>query len=237
MEHRTYTKINTLYKRYKDGSLKNCIILGDFSDVETEYLKDNLWLCFEKVDGTNMSYYWDGHEREIHGKSENAQIPKPLKEKMEKLVTPEMLAGVFPIKYNEDGTEKPYVVRIYGEGYGGNIQGKLGKGYKPKGDTSFIVFDVCVDEWWLNHDAVVEIANKLGLETCPLIGEMTIPEAEEMVKKGFKSVVAEDGELMAEGLVCRPKIPLFNRKGERIIVKIKTCDYRDLERKENKVAE
>lgn len=48
MEHKTYTKINTLYKRYREGDLKNCIILGDYSDKETEYLKDNLWLCFEK---------------------------------------------------------------------------------------------------------------------------------------------------------------------------------------------
>lgn len=229
MEHKTYTKINTLYKRYREGDLKNCIILGDYSDKETEYLKDNLWLCFEKIDGTNMSYYWDGHNREIHGKSESAQIPPHLQKKMEELVTPEMLAEVFPIKYDENGNELPMNIRIYGEGYGSKIQ--KGGGRYISNDTDFIVFDINIDGWWLTTDAVSEIAEKLGLKTVPFVDEMTIPEAEEYVKKGFISAVSEDRTYKAEGLVCRPKVPLFNRRGERIIVKIKTCDYEQLNKK------
>lgn len=232
MEHRTYTKINTLYKRYRDGELNNCIILGDYSDIETEYLKDNKWLCFEKIDGTNMSYYWDGHEVDIHGKSENAQIPPHLYKKMKELVTAEMLSKVFPIKYDENGNEIPIIVRIYGEGYGSKIQ--KGGGRYISNDTDFIVFDIEINGWWLLPDAVSEIAEKLGLKTVPFVGEMTIPEAEEMVKNGFNSFIAEDKEYKAEGLVCRPKVPLFNRRGERIIVKIKTCDYEQLNKKFNK---
>ena len=33
MEPRTYTKINTLYKRHQDGPLKNCIIIGELALV------------------------------------------------------------------------------------------------------------------------------------------------------------------------------------------------------------
>ncbi len=232
MEHRTYTKINTLYKRYCEGELKNCIIIGDYSDKETEYLKDNKWLCYEKIDGTNMSYYWDGHNMEIHGKSESAQIPAHLLNKMKSIITSEMLADVFPIKYDENGNEIPMNIRIYGEGYGKKIQ--KGGGRYISNDTDFIVFDINIDGWWLLPDAVEEIAKKLGLKVVPFIGEMTIGEAEEYVKNGFKSCISEDNTLMAEGLVCRPKVPLFKRNGERIIVKIKTCDYEALKKKSEK---
>ena len=51
--HQTYTKINTLYKRDTRGN----IMLGDFSRPEFSYLYHNKWRAFEKVDGTNMSFY------------------------------------------------------------------------------------------------------------------------------------------------------------------------------------
>lgn len=46
-----------------------------------------------------------------------------------------------------------------------------------------------------------------------------------MVKAGFTSPIAEDTTLIAEGLVLRPKVQLFNKRGERIMVKIKYRDY------------
>lgn len=57
---------------------------------------------------------------------------------------------------------------------------------------------------------------------------MTLKEAEEMVRRGFKSPIAENTEYEAEGLVLKPTVQLFNKQGERIIVKIKTVDYRNL---------
>ena len=47
-----YQKINTLWKRDN----KNCIVMGDFSLPEFEYLRDVQWLAEEKIDGTNMSW-------------------------------------------------------------------------------------------------------------------------------------------------------------------------------------
>ena len=76
--HQTYTKINTLYKRDEKGN----VVIGDFSLPEFKYLYNNKWLAFEKVDGTNMSFYWDGHGMQIHGKSENASIPSMLMDTM-----------------------------------------------------------------------------------------------------------------------------------------------------------
>lgn len=230
MLHRTYTKINTLYKRERDGVLKNCIIPGDFSDKATEYLKDCLWDCYEKVDGTNMSFYFDGHDIDIHGKTENAQISPKLLQYMQSLVTVDKLVEIFPVKYDENGQEMPMVVRIYGEGFGGNIQ-KAASKYRPDGRFDFIVFDISVNDKYLNRESVEDICGKLGLPMVPLIGTMTIPEAEEIVKRGFVSQVAESDGFIAEGLVCRPVVPLLDENGKRVIVKIKTCDYQQLENK------
>lgn len=220
--HQTYTKINTLYKRDEKGN----IIIGDFSLPEFEYLYNNKWLAFEKVDGTNMSFYWDGHEMQIHGKSENASIPSMLMDTMKTILTEEKLAEVFPIKYDENGNEVPFMVRIYGEGYGAKIQ-KCGGSY-IRGGNDFRVFDIKINGFWLDWDNVVDITKQLGLKTVEPFGEMTLEEAEKMVINGFKSPIAENKELDAEGLVLRPIVQLFNRKNERIMVKIKTRDYRKL---------
>ena len=219
LQHKTYTKINTLYKRDEKGK----IMLGDFSRPEFEYLHKLPWIAYEKIDGTNMSYYWNGHILEIHGKTENASIPPHLYKKMEELVTVEMMQKAFPLKYDENGNEIPMLVIIYGEGYGSKIQ--KGGGRYISNDVNFRVFDVNIDGWWLEIENVQDICDKLNLEMAVPYGELTIEEAEKMVIKGFNSTISEDKTLIAEGLVLRPKVQLFNKRGERIMVKIKYCDY------------
>ena len=220
--HKNYTKINTLYKRDE----ANKIILGDYSRPEIEYMKDLKWDVEEKIDGTNIFWFWDGHNMECHGKTVNAQFREDHLAILESLVTPASLSEIFPPKYDEEGNEVEMRVRIYGELYGKDIQ-KCGKRYIPDGNN-VLVFDVLVDNWWLEREAVIDVANKLGLKTCPYLGQMTIPEAEEMVKKGFKSAIAADNCLNAEGVVMKPIYQLFNRRGERVCVKIKTEDYKNL---------
>lgn len=219
-KHLTYTKINTLYKRDEKGN----IILGDFSRPEFAYLYDNKWRGFYKVDGTCMSYYWDGHELQIHGKTEKANISSKLNTAMQNLLSVEKLQEVFPIKYDEEGNEIPFMVRIYGEGYGVGIQ-KCGGSYS-RTENKFIVFDIMINGFWLEWEDVCDICSRLNLETVTDLGEMTLREAEAMVIKGFKSPIADNKELDAEGIVLRPLVQLFNKKGERIMVKIKTCDYK-----------
>ena len=218
--HLTYTKINTLYKRDEKGK----IMMGDFSRPEFEYLYNVKWRAFEKVDGTCMSYYWDGHNMQIHGKSENASIPSRLLTVMEGLLNEDKLREVFPIKYDENGNEVPFMVRIYGEGYGVGIQ-KCGGSYIQK-NNHFRVFDIKINDFWLEWDNVLDICSKLGLDVVQSYGEMTLAEAEEFVKNGFFSPIAENKELKAEGLVLRPLVQFTNRMGERVMVKIKTCDYK-----------
>ena len=59
---------------------------------------------------------------------------------------------------------------------------------------------------------------------------MTIMEAEDIVRRGFKTMVweAKDPDYIEEGIVARPVVPIKDPRGKRIIVKIKYCDYHEL---------
>ena len=70
---------------------------------------------------------------------------------------------------------------------------------------------------------VLDIANKLGLVPPVVVGYGTIDEAINFVKNGF---ISHFGDAPAEGLVLRPMVDLFDRKGQRIITKIKTVDFK-----------
>ena len=117
----------------------------------------------------------------------------------------------------------PRLYTIYGEGYGAKIQ-KAGGNYLSQGN-GFAVFDVKVDDLYLLCSARDEIARKLGAPVVPFIGMMTLDEAIQYVRTGFKSRIAENKDFMAEGLVIRNELGLKTRRGERIITKLKTCDF------------
>ena len=75
-----YNKIETLYKRNVNGDKK--LIVGEFRNPTIEYLKDNKWEFTEKIDGTNISIVWDGFGITFHGRTEKAQIPSFLLDKL-----------------------------------------------------------------------------------------------------------------------------------------------------------
>lgn len=216
-----YQKIQTLFLRDD----KNIIIPDQFTYPEFEYLKDNKWECTEKIDGTNIRIELDFnvHDdgvREVNvnfkGRTDEATIPAHLYRRLEELFDNVNWLEVFDITSTTS-------ITLYGEGYGTKIQ--KGGNYISSG-VDFILFDVKVDKWWLQRDAVEDVANKLNIKIVPLIGYMTIPEAIEYVKKGFKSTIAENKDYDAEGLVLKTTTGLLRRNGERLITKIKTVDFR-----------
>ncbi len=271
----TYTKINTLYRRYvnlKNYDLpnkawmvfQNKIILGSYSDDYMGYIKDLKFDCFSKVDGTNSKivYFPSTGECFCGGKTDNADIvgtgQKAFLDEIIERIKP-ILAEIFPkesakfapmmndknqIKYlNKDFYGEEVVpekndiyavmveevpVYIYGEFFGKKIQ--AGGNY-DKEKNRFSIFDICQQGWWVPIDMLNDYAQKLGLDVVPYIGQMTIPEAETMVKVGFKTRVPNvaNPDYLEEGIVARPVVPIKDPRGKRIIVKIKTCDYRELQ--------
>ena len=204
-----YHKIETLYERDdKTHRLKPELILKN-----RVYGIVNPWIWTEKIDGTNIRAIWKDGKLTFGGKTDNAQIHADLVKWLYEHITPESIRAAFP----EDVTD----VVIYGEGYGAGIQ-KAGGVYSPV--KQFIVFDVNVGGWWLSDENMRDVAEKLNLSAVPLIGTLTLAEATEMVRKGFKSrasIAIHD----AEGLVGRPVEALFDKKGSRLIVKLKTKDF------------
>ena len=176
-------------------------------------LQDIDWICTEKIDGTNIRIMWDGENVRFGGKTDNAQIPTILIASLQDTFTNEKMKACFSDADN---------VCLYGEGYGKKIQ--KGGNYLPD-RADFILFDVKAGEWWLNRDANEDIANKLEIGVVPIMGIWKLEEAIEFVKKGFKSTISDNKDYIAEGLIMKPVTELFNRKGERVISKIKYKDF------------
>ena len=206
-----YHKIEPPFIR-EDGTKK--LIEGKFKNETLEFLKDLKWQFTEKIDGTNISIVWDGHRVEFHGRTERAQIPAHLVNKLNDLfggqVNEEMFEQIFG--------DTPMI--LYGEGYGYKIQN--GGAYRD--DVSFILFDVYqpTTDVWLKREAVEDIAKKLGIEVVPIILEGTIDDAVQFVKTEPQSTI---GKAKMEGVVGRPYIELKDRMGKRVITKIKVFDF------------
>lgn len=207
-----YIKIETPFKRDIDGTKK--LIYGDFRSEALEYLKNNQFEWTEKIDGTNTVVKWDGHEVHFEGHNANSQMAADLIQYLNSKFNINEAEELFEQSFGEEPVE------IYGEGYGAGIQ----KGGLYREDKSFIVFDVYLpnQNLWLKRSDVYDIAEEFDVDYVPVIMNGTIDEAIEYVKK---SPVSTIGKAPMEGLVGRPLVELFDRRGGRIIVKVKVCDF------------
>ena len=200
-----YPKIESLFNRDEKS---HKFIEGEYRLPEFEYLAQNLWLFTEKVHGTNIRVMWDGEKVRVGGRTDNAQIPVFLLDKLAEILPPERFT-----QYSDP-------MCLYGEGYGAKIQ-KGGGNYIPDG-VDFILFDVRVGDWWLKQEDVCDVASKLCLMKAPTICKGTLARGVQIVKHGLKSVW---GDFTAEGLVGRPTLDLQTRSGQRIITKLKDADF------------
>ena len=207
---REYNKIETVYERDVDGTKK--LIEGKFRNETVEYLADNEWLFTEKIDGTNIRVYWDGHKVTFGGRTDRASIPAHLVNKLTEIFLNEETEQLFEQKFGE------MEVILFGEGYGVKIQN--GGDYRP--DVGFILFDVLIGENYQSRESVEDIAKAFGLEIVPIVLSGTIKEAVDFIKTKPTSTI---GKAKMEGVVGRPKVELKDRCGHRLIVKIKCRDF------------
>lgn len=205
-----YTKIPNVYKREQYGS--NKLIEGEYSTDELRYLAGLPWMWTEKVDGTNVRVMWDGYRVSFAGRTDKAQMPPHLLSRLEELFGGPDKEELFEAVFGST----PAI--LFGEGFGEKIQ----KGGGLYGPVDFILFDVYCGGMWLVRNAVADIADKLGIRIVPIVGEGTLKEGVEYIRKHPKSCL-RDAEM--EGIVCRPAVDLLARNGERIIVKIKCRDF------------
>jgi len=203
-----YPKIHSIFKRDEQT---HKFRMGEFALPEFEYLADNQWIFTEKVDGTNIRIGWDGENVRVGGRTDNAQMPTFLHDKLSEIFTPDACRS---------SLKGPAV--LYGEGYGARIQ-KGGGNYIADG-VGFILFDIRCGRWWLTSDDVETIADSLGVPITPVVGAGTIQKAIDMIRAGLASELGQQ-DFLAEGLVLRPRLELAARNGERIIAKLKHKDF------------
>lgn len=213
MKH--YEKIETIYQRDLDGSKK--LMLGVWRNPTIEFLKDQTWEWTEKIDGTNIVIHWDGNKVEFGGRTERAQIPAPLVNRLNDIFGSDEAEQIFEQKFGERD------VYLFGEGYGNKIHGD-GKKYIPDG-VDFILFDLLIGENYQPRESVEACAKCFGISIVPIVGRGSLEDAVAFVKTHPDSVA---GNLPMEGIVCRPSVELRDRCGNRLIVKIKWHDFKEV---------
>ena len=234
-----YPKINTLFKRDKDN--KFVIMPGMYSEPIFEYI--DRWTVSEKIHGMNIRiiYEFDGETETLifSGRTDNAQLPVFLYEKLMQLFDKVKLRRVF-VKHDNVLLDKyqPIKIILFGEGYGNKIQ-KGGGNYISDG-VDFALFDIYVYEsnldrsvrgWWLNQESVYEIAKQLKINfATQTLGVLTKDQIIERVKNKTKSLMAENEDHIAEGIVARADPPILFRNGHPVAFKLKVEDYEKLEK-------
>jgi hypothetical protein len=207
-----YHKIEGLFKR--DEQTKK-LIEGQYRNETVEFLKDMEWEFTEKIDGTNIRIIWDGHKVEFRGRTDKAQIPSALLNRLIELFGGDVNEQIFEQNFGEKE------VMLIGEGYGAKIQG-VGGLYRP--DQDFILFDVMIGENYQPRETVNAVAKMFNLDVVPIVLKGTIQDGIDFVKNKPKSTI---GTAPMEGLVGRTKAELKDRCGNRVIVKIKVSDFNE----------
>jgi len=203
-----YQKISNVFKF--DEKFRT--VLGFNEPYES--LKNLTWVGTEKVDGTNVRVYWDGHEITLAGRTNAAQFQGELDKYLCGLFKTQEMEYVFEQMF---GDKKVY---IFGEGYGPKIQTN---GDLYTNEPSFIIFDINIDGYDLKREAVDDIANKLGIKSVPVVFTGTLDEAKNYVAEHHVSTLSKLHEM--EGLVLVPSVQLYDAKHNLIKCK---CKYRDM---------
>ena len=220
-----YQKIETLFKF--DNATKT--YLPEFYNPYVEYLKDNAWICSEKIDGTNVQVEYDGHRVSFHGRTERTDFPKEVL-----AVLTETFADS-EVEFEQLFGDKHAI--LFMECYGGKIQGGL-----YGGKERLIGFDVMVNGCYLDKTTIENIFDKFGVETVTFFKVDNLNCAIDLVKylvfgtpeDGIISPHCEKGTTVREGLVCVPAMRIYDHQGKRIIVKIKARDMKKLSRETKK---
>lgn len=206
MENIQYGKYPSILNVFKHDSETGKILYGVWSCPEFEWLRYCQWDFFEKIDGVNTRVIIENGELSRRGRIDKTQMPEKLLRELNNFFEPHV------DKYDS--------VCFYGEGYGAGIQ----KGGKYQEEQRFILFDVKFGKYYAIRPTVEKIAAALMLDVVPHVFSGTLQDGINVVSRGLCSDRANTS-CFAEGLVGRPRVPLYTRLEARIQVKIKHRDF------------
>lgn len=200
-------KCKTLFRR----NLDTFKVTNELTDQRYAQVKD--WLVTEKMDGMSVILSINTEDYTYFGRSRNTNFNAEQQQFMDEAFHSANYQ-LFKI-----GFEKP--VDIYAELVGPGIQGNP----HNLDALELFVFDVRVNDFWLDWDNVCDIAEKAGLQTVSL----ATPDGERVSAEYVVSFI--DYHLKfpqdeyCEGFVARTDPYLYDNMGNRIMWKLKVSDY------------
>lgn len=184
-----------------------------YAHIQNLYRQPEILECYalEKVHGTSAHIGFS--ENALHffsGGEPNTNFVN--------LFDQENLMKVFSSKFTEENK-----VIVYGEAFGGKQQG-MGETYGKK--LRFIVFDIKIDNQWLDVSSAAGLAGELGLEFVPYErGPLSLVWLDEQRDRPSRVAIVPDKP--SEGIVIRPIYELFYKDGSRFIFKHKRPEFRE----------
>lgn len=128
-------------------------------------------------------------------------------------------------------------VTVYGEAYGGKLQG-MSDTYGKQ--LRFIAFDVLIGERWLSVESADLMAQKLGFEFVPYERISTDQAALDAERDRPSRVAVRRGitePKISEGVVLRPIVEVTLNNGTRICAKHKRVEFSERASKKDTVAD
>ena len=226
-----YPKINTLWTRDKFITVKRKGIIHEGMFSEEAFKTIKFWKVSEKIHGENIRIFIIPGTGSmpivsILGRhdTDTPEINEKVIEYIDSHLTPDALKRAFT-KDSSSSENLPRLIMIFGEGFGGDIK----HGHNYRDSPEFIVFDIVIDNWWLEYNSVADISKKLGFESVPLLPGLKSTEEIVEYVKGQPNSIAANKPHIAEGVVCTSAPLLLTRNGYPVRFKLKTKDFRDLE--------
>lgn len=174
-------------------------------------LASGKWNVRRKLDGENIRIRWDGNEALWNGKTDKFTCDAKFTEYMNSTFIEEIFEEEF-------GHEKEVI--IFGEKMGPKTQGNE----LMLDADEVIVYDVCINGYWLDRYAVQSIAEKFHVRTCyDLMGPNILNREWDLCN--IIRFVATGQVKDWEGVVCTPTVECRDQQGHRVIVKVKNKDY------------
>lgn len=202
-------KCKTLFKR--DENFKVIPSMTALTDPRFEFVSDRGWVVTKKMDGMSIILAWDGWDFKFHGRSPKTDFNTPQLEYLQGV------AGKIRPNMVEHFDEIP--VHIYAEFVGPKINGNK-HGY---GEYHLFVFDVRIGGFWLDWHNVVDVAQKVELQTVRRIHELERGGLEKIYRE--VSALARVGTSQYfEGVVCRTDPYFYTAQGDRVMFKLKLTD-------------
>jgi hypothetical protein len=171
--------------------------------------------CFamEKIDGSSANIQWACPKIQFSSGGAN-------RERFLSLFNPEHLATALTELFDDP-------VTIYGEAYGGKMQG-MSATYGE--ELRFIVFEVKVNNVWLAVPQAEDVARKLGLEFVHYTRVPTDLLALDNERDADSVQAIRNGAgpgKRREGVVLRPPFEVVLNSGDRLIAKHKRDEFRE----------